>query len=204
MIQHPLIWWKLYYPFETSVKPFDKPGFPLLRLVNYGFGVLGTAWFPLVSLAFTHSFPPPPPLGFCCRQLCTCPLFYQYAPMPPPFFFCRALWAFGILVPQPGMEPVPPGLEAQSLNLSSCGRGLSCFATYGILVRRPGIEPWIGRWILNHWTTEDVPRQNFLRVSPTLELSGGCPASVCKMNVMFWNIFYKPYKCTALCQYLLS
>ena len=125
-------------------------------------------------------------------------------PHAPPLFFCRALWAFGILVPQPGMEPVPPGLEAQSLNLSSCGRGLSCFATYGILVRRPGIEPWIGRWILNHWTTEDVPRQNFLRVSPTLELSGGCPASVCKMNVMFWNIFYKPYKCTALCQYLLS
>ena len=30
------------------------------------------------------------------------------------FFFGRA--AYGILIPRPGMEPVPPAIEAQSLN----------------------------------------------------------------------------------------
>ena len=38
--------------------------------------------------------------------------------------------------------------------------GLSCRAAFGILVPRPGIEPIVPcfeRWILNHWTTREVP-----------------------------------------------
>ena len=39
--------------------------------------------------------------------------------------------------------------------------GLSCPVARGILVPRQGIErthvPCIGRWILNHWTTREVP-----------------------------------------------
>ena len=34
---------------------------------------------------------------------------------------------------------------------------LSCYATYGLLVPRPGIEPCIGRWTLHYWTTREVP-----------------------------------------------
>ena len=34
--------------------------------------------------------------------------------------------------------------------------GLSCYATYGLLVPRPGIEPCIGRWTLPYWTTREV------------------------------------------------
>ena len=33
-----------------------------------------------------------------------------------PFFFCLTSMACGILVPQPGIEPVPPAVKAQSLN----------------------------------------------------------------------------------------
>ena len=47
------------------------------------------------------------------------PLFVRIISLPPSpwssfLFFGRA--ACGILVPQPGIEPVPPALEAQSLN----------------------------------------------------------------------------------------
>ena len=34
-----------------------------------------------------------------------------------PFFFLWSRTVYGILVPQPGIEPAPPALEAQSLNL---------------------------------------------------------------------------------------
>ena len=44
--------------------------------------------------------------------------------------------------------------------------GLSCPVACGILVPQPGIEPaspaLIGRWILNHWTTREVPGYMFL------------------------------------------
>ena len=32
------------------------------------------------------------------------------------FFFAHAIWLGGILVPRPGMEPVPPAVEAGSPN----------------------------------------------------------------------------------------
>ena len=46
------------------------------------------------------------------------------------------------------------------------GCGLSCPEVIGISVPQPGTEhvPWIGRQILNHWTTREVPRHWFLLV----------------------------------------
>ena len=41
------------------------------------------------------------------------------------------------------------------------GRGLSCPAVCGIFISPPGMEPpapCIAGWILNHWTTKEVPR----------------------------------------------
>ena len=145
MIQHPLICWKLYYLFESLLTSLASPfsDWPTMALVYWA--LPGFHWY-----LWPSPFLPAPSTNWLLLQA-TLNMFIVLPICPhAPLFFCCAMWAFGILVPQPGMEPVPPGLEAQSLKLSSCGRGLSCFASYGILVPRPGIEPWplaLGAWL---------------------------------------------------------
>ena len=59
--------------------------------------------------------------------------------------------------------------------LSSHPNGLSGCAECGILVSHPGIKPTspcIARWILNHWTTREVPRSSFLNICWKNEIEG--------------------------------
>ena len=91
----------------------------------------------------------------------------------------RSMWD----LPRPGLEPVSPALAGRFSTTAPPGKPsfsffniylfyfwlhgvlvaacrLSCPAACGILVPRPGIRtcvPCIGRWILNHWTTREVP-----------------------------------------------
>ena len=42
--------------------------------------------------------------------------------------------------------------------------GLSCPEAYGIFLDQGwNLCPCIGRWILNHWTTREVPGHRFLK-----------------------------------------
>ena len=59
--------------------------------------------------------------------------------------------------------------------LSSHPNGLSGCAARGILVSQPGIKPTspcTARWILNHWTTREVPRSSFLNICWENEIEG--------------------------------
>ena len=88
------------------------------------------------------------------------------------FWPCPA--ACGILVPPPGIEPVPPPVEAWNLNHWSvrevatvnylfiylAALGLSCGRWD--LIPRPGIKPGpptLGAQSLSHWTTREIPQK---------------------------------------------
>ena len=120
------------------------------------------------------------------------------------FFFSIGCAACGILAPQPGIEPTPAALEAQSLHHWTTREvpGISllksllnllqycfCFMFWffgreacGILAPRPGMEPASPAsevWSLNHWTAREVPWAHFNKVLTSL----GFDFLLCHMGV---------------------
>ena len=70
--------------------------------------------------------------------------------------------AFGILVPQPGVKPAPPAVEAQSVNTWAIREVTFIYLSFGCGVQdlpQPGIKlvlPALGAWSLNQWTSREV------------------------------------------------
>ena len=64
------------------------------------------------------------------------------------FFFWPCHAACGILVPQPGIEPTPPALEAQSLNNWTPGKSLQVLLKFGF-------------FLLSFWDTDDTNVSSF-------------------------------------------
>ena len=66
-------------------------------------------------------------LGLLC-----CGLFLKSSLNLLQYYFCFMFWffgheAYGILTPQPGMEPTPPALEGEALTTGPPGRSLFLF-----------------------------------------------------------------------------
>ena len=95
-----------------------------------------------------------------------------------PILFFKNFWpcweACEVLVPWPPIEPMPLGVEAQSLNHWTSQEVQELYPFYNFfylaalclrcciwdLVPQPGIEPGppaLGTWSLSHWTTREVP-----------------------------------------------
>lgn len=111
MIQHPLICWKLYYLFESLLTSLASPfsDWPTMALVYWA--LPGFHWY-----LWPSPFLPAPSTNWLLLQA-TLNMFIVLPICPhAPLFFCCAMWAFGILVPQPGVEPTSPAAGAQSFH----------------------------------------------------------------------------------------